>query len=102
MPAPMVPVPITAMVCWLSNTRLPSFKARRALLEEGRDALLIVAREPRLPLRIALVIELRIERIGPARLQRALDGGESLGRLRQKLTDYRIGRLAELVVLDRL
>src|SRR4051812_45659868 len=55
-------------------------EAGRGLLEEGGDALLVVAAPPGRALQVALEVELRVERVARARVDRPLDEPERRGR----------------------
>src|SRR5260221_4452924 len=78
----------------------PADETRRPLLDERRDALAEIGGRGSLGLEVAFEIELLVEGVGEAGVERLLDEGEGARRLAGKVLDQRSRLRHPLVVVD--
>src|SRR5829696_1067084 len=101
MPCPMVPAPTTAIfVISIMRDSSVAREARRALLEERRDAFAGILGREAGELRLGLEVERVRQRASGARVDAALDGANRGGRTRREQVDEARRLDREIVVRD--
>src|SRR5215218_3962662 len=75
-------------------------EVRLSLLEERRDAFAIIFREAEAAHCVALMVELLVQRVAPARADHLLDGCKAKGRERSELLRDRVHFRVERFVVD--